>query len=177
MNKLGKLLAITSLAILPLSAIEIRKPNDYFQSVQYNWSGEYDIEGKKIPGETPECIVKGLYHPQDADVPHKDPFSIINFNVLAGAHLNPVRFKTIHNIVYITSGTGVLKLYDETGSQVIEEHAVEPEYTIHIPAMTRYSFVSSIETDLKGIIFSSPAWFMEDEEYDWDLVKMIFPDK
>ena len=169
-----KLLAIASLAFLPLNAgepVTIRVPESYFQSIQYNWTGEYDSEGKKIPGENPECILRGIYHPQDAESSHNDPFSIVDFKVLAGAQFNPVRFKTISNIVYITSGTGQLKLYDDTG--VVTEYAVEPHFTIRIPAMTRYSFVSTNESDLNGIIFSSPAWFVEDEEYDWDLVKMV----
>lgn len=150
----------------------VRAPDTYFQSVQYNWTGQVDDEGKKIPGETQECIVRGVYHPSDKGAVHIDPFSIIDFEVKPGKEFNPIRFATVQNIAYITTGSGIFKIFDEMGSKVIEEHRVERAYSIKIPPKTTYSFTNlSTETSLMGVMVSNPAWFKEDETYDWELVK------
>lgn len=151
----------------------IRTPDMYFESVQYNWTGAYDNDGKKIPGDKPEAVVRGLYHPLDEGAYNKEPFSMVDFKVFAGAQLNPVRFKTIRNVVHITAGTGLMKIFDEKGEQVVSVQEVKPRYTVVIPPKTKYSFASDKETDLTGVITSTPAWSQEDEEYDWDLVKFV----
>jgi hypothetical protein len=157
----------------PAEAVKVHSPDTYLQAIQYNWTGKYDEHGKKIPGKDPVCFAKVLY-PKGKEPSHADPFSIMHFRVVAGTHLNSVRFKTICNIVYVESGTGTLRVYDEMGKALIAEHSLAPQYTIHIQAMTRYSWTASQSSDLNLVIFSTPAWFKEDEEfYDWELSKMI----
>ncbi len=149
----------------------VRTPDSYFESVQYNWTGEYDRDGKKIPGDTPECYVRGLCHPMDPDGGNSElPFSMIDVRVVAGHHLNPVRFKTITNISTVTSGTGIFRVYNEEG---YKDTPITPEMTLKIPPETKYSFISSEGQDLKLVMVSSPPWFQADEEYEWDLVKTI----
>lgn len=154
--------------------VTIRNPENYFQSIQYKWTGEYDQLGKKIPSEIEECYVRGLYHPLDKDKKHQDPFSIIHFKVFSESQFNPIRFKTIHNIAVITSGIGILKIYNDNGS--ISEYIVKPQSTITIPAKIKYSFSATGPDELTGIMVSTPAWFKEDEEYEWDLVREFFPE-
>jgi hypothetical protein len=150
-------------------------PDTYFASVQYNWTGQYDKEGKKIPGDIPECVVRGLCHPMNPQAAtHTLPFSMIDARIVKGHHLNPVRFKTITNIAHVISGTGVFRVYDEAG---FKDVTIQPEVTITIPPKTKYSFISSDNGDLKLIMVSSPPWFQEDEEYDWELVRDTVPTK
>jgi quercetin dioxygenase-like cupin family protein len=140
----------------------VRTPDQYFVNFQYNWSGKYDGSGKKIPGTKPEVRVRGLHHPQGNEG-HKSPFSMIDFTVYAGCSLNPVRFKTIANVAHVTSGSGVLKINDVV-------YRIKAEDTIEIPALTTYTFENDAQSDLTLVMVSTPPWFKEDEEYEWDLV-------
>jgi hypothetical protein len=144
----------------------IRTPAQYFVMVQYNWPGQYDASGKKIPGTKPEARVRGLHHPEGQQEQHKDPYSMIDCTIYAGCSQNPVLFKTIKNVAHITSGTGVLKIHGKD----ITIHRIKAEDTIEIPAGTTYSFESDQESDLTLVMVSTPPWFKEDEEHDWDLV-------
>ncbi len=140
----------------------VRTADQYFVEIQYNWTGKYDDSGKKIRGTKPEARVRGLHHPQ-GQKEHKSIFSMIDCTVYAGCSLNPVRFKTIDNVAHIKSGTGVLKV-----NGVV--HRIKAEDTIEIPALSTYTFESDDQSDLTFVMVSTPPWFKEDEEYDWDLV-------
>lgn len=151
----------------------VQTASNYFQSTQYNWSGKYDEKtGKKIPGNIPECIVRGLFHPlQESKTTESSfSFSMINLEILPGKKLNPARFKTIRNVATVTSGTGVYRIHGETG---IQEFKIGPDDTITIPPQTQYSFENISTAGLKMVMVSDPAWFQADEEYDWDLVIYI----
>lgn len=177
-NKMKILWVLIGILTAPLqgeNGVVIRTPENYFQSIQYKWSGEFDNQGKKIPSEIEECLVRGLYHPLDKDKNHQDRFSMIDFKVYSGSQFNPIRFKTIQNIAFITSGTGTLKIYNDDGTA--SEYLVAPQTTLTIPAKTKYSLAATGPDELTGIMVSTPAWFKEDEEYDWGLVREFFPEK
>ncbi len=150
----------------------VRTENSYFTSTQYNWTGEYDANGKKIPGNIPECIVRGIYHPEGSEKEYNDPFSMIDFTVLPGKEFNQIRFNTVQNVAYITSGIGLFIIFTEEGRK---EQPVKPTDSIVIEPNTRYSFKNLGEDAFKGVMVSTPAWFKEDEEYDWDLVREVMP--
>lgn len=145
----------------------VRKPEQYFVSTQYNWTGELTPDGKKIAGTSPEMTVRGLHHPKDDEAAHKDPFSFIDFTVFAHCTGNPVRFNTIKNVANITAGSGIFKIHDKE----VTIHRIQAGETIIIPPGTTYTFENDTDAPLKGVMISTPPWFQEDEECNWDLVE------
>ena len=147
--------------------IEIQ--NNYNSSTQYNWSGNYDGNNQKIAGDKAESIVKIIYNSNFKNNGINN-LSLVKVTVLPGCQQNPVKFKSIPSLFYFFSGNGFLRILDDQ-NKVLEEYPIKPESSFTIGPNIKHAIVNSSKSNLEGIQINVPAWFKEDEEFEWSLTK------